>query len=180
MRDVRLRSLALRTRVCVWVAALLLLAVPTVAWLAPEASSPLLGGQRAVQAAARELTPLLRLAGWSLSLPPFLVTAWGLGQFLAFCRQAEKGRVFTVVVATAIRRMGGALVAASVLLPVSRAALLGSGILGTESIGGVALPGGLVPVLPVMIGVTLGLVFLALGAVMTEAVRLSEENERFV
>ncbi len=180
MNHLRLRSLARRARICVWAAVLLLLAVPTVAWLLPEASSLLLGGQRATQVAARELPPLLRLGGWLLSLPPFLATAWGLGQFLAFCRQAEEGRVFTAAVAKAIRRMGGALIAASVLLPVSRAGLRASGILGAESVGGIALTGGLLPVLPVVVGLTLGLVFLALGTVLTEAVRLSEENERFV
>jgi len=180
--NVRLRSLARRARVCIWLAVLLLLALPTLTWLSPELLSPVLESRRGLANAARDLSPFLRAVGWLVTLPPFLVAAWGLAQFLAFCRLAEEGRVFTAAVAQAIRRMGAALIAASVLLPLSRVALRATGVVEASGVlgGGPALLGGAAPLLPIAVGVALGCVFLALGAVMTEAVRLSEENERFV
>lgn len=179
MKD-RLQRLARRARICVLFAAALLLALPTLAWLLPEALALLTGQQRGLTEATSALGAGPRLLGWLVSLPPFLAAAWGLVQFLTFCRQAEEGRVFTVSVAIAIRRMGAALVAASTLLPLSRLALRLTGVLATEPYGGMSVIAGIVPLLPVVVGLTLGLVLLALGAVMTEAARLSDENERFV
>ena len=164
----RLARLAALLRTLVWIAIMLLLLLPSLNWF----------GARLGVAAEMGLRD--RAVAWALAIPPFAVVALGLSQLLGFCRRLRDRGVFTATAATALGRMGAALMAGSALLPLSRAALglytRPPGLSVHDAIIGRAAT--LLEM--AFIGVMLGLVFVAFAAVLREATRLAEENASFV
>ena len=160
----RLARLATLLRALVWIAIVLTLALPSLNWF----------GVRLGPAADMGLAD--RTVAWGLAIAPFAVVAVGLGQLLGFCRHLRDRGVFTAAAATALGRMGLAMIAGSVLLPLSRLGLdVYLGMPRAMAVGRVAV------VLELgFIGVMLGLVFVAFAAVLREAARLAEENASFV
>ena len=166
----RLRRLTVLMRGLVWLGIVLLLSLPTLSWLEP---SLMPGGGHA----RAGLTWGTRLTGWMLVLPPFVILAAGLAQLGVFCRRIGGPRLFSDAAATALHRFGLALMAASLALPVSRlavSAMLEGGSFDLRSMTGT----------PVLLGLALGLlfgvVFVVFAALLREASRLADENERFI
>lgn len=168
----RLRRLVRLMRVLVWLGMALLVCLPTLAWidpgLMPGAGA---GGTRT------GLPTGQRLIGWALTLPPFLVLAWGLAQLATFCRDIEGPRRFTTAAAAALHRFGLALVAAGLALPASRllvAMALDGGAVDLRPLAGTAV------LLGLALGLLFGLVFVVFAALLREATELADENEAFV
>lgn len=171
----RLFRLASILRRVLWAAILLVVLAPSLGWLVPDIAR----GLPAMLLGGADLPAAHRLIGLAIAMPPFLVVAFGLAQLQAFCRRVGDRRMFSRAAATALRRLGWALLAASLLLPLSRIGLwwlLGGGA-APQSLGDWMM---LLPALVVAIGVTFGLVFILFAAVLDEAARLAEENAGFV
>lgn len=151
---------------------LLLVTVPTLAWLDPLPGDwqPLLP-----RMPRQDLSAAQRFWAWAMALPPYLAVAAGLGQLLVFCRRYVGQRMFTTAAATALRRFGLWLIFASLLLPLSR---LGLSLLVAEL--GLAGPRGIIAFMFTALGLTFGLVIVLFAAILREAARLAEENAGFV
>jgi len=154
---------------------LLLILVPTLAWFGPMPGMPNAG---VVPTRRVELPPGQEVLGWLLAMPPYLAVALGLGQLMAFCRRLRDRRVFSGAAASALRRFGWSLLAASLLLPLSRASLLVlvGGFPDSLHFG----MAGVVLAMFVALGATFGLIFVVFAAILGEAARLADENAAFV
>lgn len=168
-----LARLAGRMQLLVWIGITLLGLIPVTVWFDPDLT--VRWGQLTVTWTVAD-----RLIALALTLPPYVMAALGLAQLLHFCRAAQQDRVFTISAARSLRRFGWALIAAALLLPVSRVSVwffIGFETLATApgwgriNIGQIALSSG--------IGLVLGLVLLAFGSILHEATRLAEENASF-
>ena len=160
----RLARLATLLRALVWIAIVLMLLLPSLTGF----------GVRLGPAADMGLAD--RTVAGVLAIAPFAVVAIGLGQLLGFCRQLRDRGVFSATAATALGRVGLAMIVGSILLPLSRLGLdVYLGLPRAMAIGRVAV------VLELgFIGMMLGIVFVAFAAVLREATRLAEENASFV
>jgi hypothetical protein len=168
----RLPQLALRVRIAIWTGIALLLLTPMVNWLLPGImeSGP---GSRLVS-----LPMSQRVIGWLLVMLPYAIVALGLAQLAGFCQRIEQRQTFTSAGVSAVRRLGWSLIAAAAVLPVTRLVLRWTVL--ADAAPGPGLLAGISWILPVAIGAVLGAVFVTFAAVLAEAVRLAEENERFV
>jgi hypothetical protein len=173
----RLIRLADWLRALTWAAIVLVLLLPTLNWLVPSLAGAA-GVLRHVDLALPE-----RVIAWALAMPPYLAAAIGLGQLLGFCRSLRHGHVFTEAAATALRWLGWSLIAASLVLPVSRVAL---GLYVGQLVASQALPVELRPLLgavmlvAVGMGFVFGLLFVVFASVLREARMIAEENASFV
>lgn len=158
----RLSRLASLLQALVWFAILLLVLMPSAAWL--------LG----LTASARGMDqPLIeRVVIWAIAMPPYLLVAFGLTQLAAFCRGIRTQRFFTLEAMKGLQRFGWSLLAASLFYLPSRLMPVWLGL--TD----VAL--GPLPFLAPTLGVIFGLVFVAFANVLSEASRLADENASFV
>lgn len=108
---------------------------------------------------------------------PALPILWAAGESLALCRLMARGQVFTPDVPTHLRRMGMALVAAGLMQPLG-GALLSLAVSSFAASGprhlAVALSSDSVGV------AVIGAVLIAIAAAAREAVRLADENARFI
>jgi hypothetical protein len=171
--DTQLPRLANRLRLLVWIGIVMLIILPSLVWLDPDVKSRWPGDNL-------EWTPLDRIIAASLSLPPMLMAAFGLGRLLAFCRSVREGRVFTEEAADSLRGFGKAVIAAALLLPLSRLAVwayIGSlpikaAFWGRLVFGQVALTSG--------VGLAVGLALIVFGAILREATRIADENASFL
>jgi hypothetical protein len=159
-------------RIAIWTGVALLLLTPTVNWLLPGLIDPSAGLRPLV------LTMPQRVTGWLLAMPPYVIVALGLAQLAGFCRRIEQRQTFSSAGVDAVRRLGWSLIAAAAVLPITRL-VLRSTVLADAALGPGPLAG-VLWILPVAIGVVFGAVFVTFAAVLAEAVRLAEENERFV
>ncbi|NKC32300.1 DUF2975 domain-containing protein [Falsiroseomonas selenitidurans] len=135
---------------------------------------PLLGvaapGSLPAGLAFRQLaaTPARLPAALALALP-YLAAALAFAQLHRFATRLHGMAVFSLAAAEALRRFGGWLLLAALLLPASRLAALG--------------PAGLIapaPLLGCAVGLAIGLVFLSFAAVLREATRATEENAAII
>lgn len=170
-----LSRLALLLFVLCGIGIALLILVPTFAWFGPI---PGMWGAGPAPFRRAALAPGQEVVGWLLALPPYVAVALGLGQLMAFCHRLRDRRVFSGDAAAALRRFGWSLLAASLLLPLSRASLL-------VLVGGLADAvhlglAGATLVMFVALGATFGLVFVVFAAILSEAARLADENAAFV
>ena len=104
------RTLAVALRLLTWVAAALVVLIPTYAWIGP--------GDGALAGRSPPLASLLDGSGWhdrlavlALIFPPYLCVGWGLIQLSSFCGRLAKGEHFSKAASTAVRRFGWSLVA---------------------------------------------------------------------
>jgi len=123
------------------------------------------------------LTVLGRVAALIALGVPALPILWAAGESLALCRLMAVGQVFTPEVPRHLRRMGAALVAAGLMQPLG-GALLSLAVSSFASSGprrvAVALSSDSVGV------AVIGAVLIAIAAAAREAVRLADENARFI
>lgn len=154
----------------------LLLLMPALIWAEPGIGRPAAGWRGALEGLAWPD----RLAGWALGLPPFLAAAIGLGQLHGFCRSLARREVFSAAAARALGRFGWCLIAAAIALPCSRLAVIWHVSPPGTSAGGMLALLGALPVLALLMGIIMGLVFVIFAAILDEATRLAEENAGFV
>ena len=175
--ELRVGRLAALLRAFVWIGIGLLMVVPVLRWHAPEL---VLGGGPLSQAANVPDIGAVRWVGFFLELPPFAIVAFGLAQVLGFVTVLRQRTMFSAGASKALRRFGWSLIAASAILPLSRALVwLYIGHIGEAKAA--ALPFAMpLFLLPVSFGVVFGLIFVLFGALMTEASRLAEENASFL
>lgn len=168
-----LPRLATRLRLLVWLGIILLVTMPALVWLASDLA-PRWGQVTA------DWTWGDRLIAFLLTAPPYWVAALGLAQFLGFCRTVAAAAVFTPAAVKSLRRFGGALIAAALLLPPSRLGLwvyIGfeagteASAWGRVNIGQIVLSSG--------IGLVIGLAVLVFASILREATRLADENASF-
>jgi hypothetical protein len=165
-------------RVLVWIAAVLVILIPTLGWLSPGWQGVLQLQPAIVIRADRAGTPRSLL--FAALVPPYLCAAWGLFQLSGFCARLSRGEHFSRAAAVSLRRFGISLVLAAALLPPSRIlarALVQAGPhweATTQPLLGVT------PILAVVFGVVLGLVAVVFAALLDKATNLAEENARFV
>lgn len=164
-------------RTLTWMGALLVVLMPTLAWLgAPDGVA---GAGSGVLAPALEERDVARHLALAIVLPPYLAVAWGLVQLSGFCGRLARREHFSRAATTALKRFGWSLIAAAILLPVSRLALrayvldatwaeLAQSMLRT------------IPVLALALGLILGLIMIVFAAILEQATALAEENARFV
>jgi hypothetical protein len=167
-------TLAHLLRVLVWIAAVLLILIPTLVWLSPAWQGVLQYQPGMVARADRAGTPRLLLV--AALMPPYLSAAWGLFQLSGFCTRLSRGEHFSRAAATSLRRFGISLVLAAALLPPSR--ILARALTQWETTTQPLL--GVTPILAVLFGVVLGLIAVVFAALLEQATRLAEENARFV
>ena len=116
-----------------------------------------------------------RVAALAALTFPALPILWAVAEALRLCRLTIQGALFTAEVPRRLRRMGIALVAAGALHPVGAAllSLVVSSFAGTRRLS-IALSSDDVGV------AVIGAVLIAVAAAAREAVRLADENSRFV
>ncbi|WP_439596608.1 DUF2975 domain-containing protein [Falsiroseomonas sp.] len=107
-------------------------------------------------------------AALALALP-YLASALAFAQLHRFARRLHGTAVFSLAAAEALRRFGGWLLLAALLVPAARLAALGPTSL--------LAPG---PLLGSAVGLAIGLVFLSFAAILREATRATEENAAFI
>jgi hypothetical protein len=168
----RLPLLALRVRIAIWSGIILLVLTPTANWLLAGVAEPGAGLR------SMSLSTPQRVVGWLMVMPPYLIVALGLAQLAGFCRRIEQRQTFTTAGVKAVRRFGWALIAAAAVLPITRLAVRTT-VLADVALGP-GLLAGILWILPVAIGAVFGAVFVTFAAVLAEAVRLADENERFI
>jgi hypothetical protein len=168
----RLTRLAGALRFLVWLSIALVLLLPTLNWLLPD----LPGGPALARHAS--LAGSERLFAWAIAMPPYLVAAIGLAQLALFCQRLRARGAFTREAAVALSRLGWSLMAAALLLPLSRFAL-GAYLAPLAEAAGRPMVGVLL-LLAIGLGFLFGLVFVVFAAVLREATTLAEENASFV
>jgi len=173
-----LQSLAVTLRLLTWMGAILVVLMPALAWLGP--ADGLLATRSALLAATSADGSASRALFAALLFPPYVAVAWGLVQLSGFCSRLAQGDHLSRAAATALKRFGWSLVAASLLLPITR---LAARALLTESAGILDLAQGLLrttPLLATALGLILGLIVVVFAAILEQAKELAEENARFV
>ena len=115
----------------------------------------------------------------SVLFPPFACVAFGLVQLAGFCGHLAREEHFTRAAARSLARLGWAVIAAAVLLPVTRVvALVWLNAFGVWSLIIAALR------LPTLMSVTMGLIFgtiiVIFSALLDKSIRLQDENSSFV
>ncbi len=159
----------------VWLAALLIVLLPTVAWLAPEVTL----GQRllGLPSAAHALPPELALRAWAVLMAPVLVLEVAVLRVALFLRRVRHGGGLSHASAACIRQLGLALVASLALVPAAR--LIVAHSLDEAARAGLAsgamLPGTLV----LSLGAA-GVCLLALARELARAAEIAEDNARIV
>jgi hypothetical protein len=163
-------------RALTWIAAVLVLLIPTLIWLGPRGS--------ALVARAVLLTPEFDVADGSrllllaMVVPPYLVVAWGLVQLAGFCDRLARGEHFSRAAARAMKRFGWSLIASAALLPVCQ---LATRVYQKGALSGPDLVHGLLgslPVLAMALGLVMGLIIIVFAAILRQATVLAEENAR--
>jgi hypothetical protein len=169
------RNLAATLRVLTFLGALLVVLMPTLGWLG--AHQGMVGPRQETLgqgvAASREVA-------LAIVLPPYLIVAWGLVQLSGFCNRLGRGDHFSRAASTALKRFGWSLIAAAVVLPISRLALRAY---MTEVFNWWELFAGVFRTLPVLasaLGLIVGLIMIVFAVVLEQATELAEENARFI
>ena len=178
MMDQTGMPLAHLLRVLVWIAAVLVILIPTLSWLSPAWHGVLQYQPGIVTRADRAGTSRLLL--FAALMPPYLSAAWGLFQLSGFCTRLSRGEHFSRAAAVSLRRFGISLVLAAALLPPSRIlarALVQAGPNWEPTTQPLL---GITPILAVVFGVVLGLIAVVFAALLDKATSLAEENARFV
>jgi hypothetical protein len=173
-----IRSLAVTLRILTWMGAILVVLMPALAWLGP--ADGLLATRNALLAASSENGDGNRLLFAALLFPPYVAVAWGLVQLSGFCDRLARGDHFSRAAATALKRFGWSLVAASVLLPVTR---LAARAYLSDGTGLWDLVQGLLRTMPLLataLGLIVGLIVIVFASILEQAKALAEENARFV
>lgn len=167
--------LVLFVRAMCLLGALVLVAVPAWFWTSPEAVrslAPQFAGVQAVTVDARALQ-----LGALLSLAPVALGLYALWQLWRLFGEYGAGRVFGRPALVHLRRFAWALLAAALLAPLVRAA--GSVVLTLGN-----PPGQRMLAIGLSwndyLAVLLAVVLIAIATVMSEAVRVAEENQSFV
>ncbi|MEP9356795.1 DUF2975 domain-containing protein [Xanthobacter sp. KR7-65] len=117
------------------------------------------------------LEHVLMVAG----LLPLAVAAYGFYEAARFFGRVERGRAFSLDAVEALRRFGLALLAAAVLIPLLRLAV----VLGEGTADPMAVLAAVLRLGPIVLAGIAGVV-LAFSAILREAVTLAEENASFV
>ena len=104
-------TLAHLLRVLVWIAAVLVILIPTLVWLSPAWQGVLQYQPGMVARADRAGTSRLLL--FAALMPPYLSAAWGLFQLSGFCTRLSRGEHFSRAAAISLRRFGISLVIAA-------------------------------------------------------------------
>jgi hypothetical protein len=118
-----------------------------------------------------------RVAAFLALALPTLPILWATGEALALCRRMAGGQVFTPGVPLHLRRMGMALVAAGLSQPFGGALLS----LAVSSFAGAGERHVALALSSDHVGVAvIGAVLIAVAAAAREAVRLADENARFI
>jgi hypothetical protein len=170
-------SLALLLKLLSWVGAALVLLMPLLAWLFPN---PGLVAYPGILASGAAGDFAVRLSILLLTMPPYLLVAWGLVQLSGFCTKLARGNHLSRAAAAALKRFGSALVAAAVMLPVTRIAVRAYAIdiAGwSDVLHGMLRP---LPILATAMGLIVGLIVIVFAAILEQATVLAEENARFV
>ncbi len=166
-------NLARLLKALTWIGAVLLLLMPSLAWLWRIDAWP---GFRNAMPEQVSGDPVVLI----LLLLPFATVAWGLIQLSGFCSRLQRGEHFSRAASTALRRFGLALVVGAALLPLTRVLLRAYLHAGDSSI---ALAQGYLRALPILataMGLILGLIVLVFAAILEQATALAEENARFI
>lgn len=118
-----------------------------------------------------------RVAALAALAVPALPLLWAVWQALALCRLMRHGAVFSAAVPVALRRLGIALVVSALLQPVGGALLS----LAVSSFAGDGRRHVAIALSSDYVGVAvIGAILIVIAAAAREAVRLADENSRFV
>jgi hypothetical protein len=174
----RSMPLAHLLRALVWIAAVLVILIPTLGWLGPGWPGGLQYQPDIATRADRAGTPRLLL--FAALIPPYLSAAWGLFQLSGFCSRLSRGEHFSRAASLSLRRFGISLVVAAALLPPSRILARALTQVGPHWEATTQPLLGTTPILAAVFGVVLGLIAVVFAALLEQATRLAEENARFV
>jgi hypothetical protein len=172
-----IKRLALFLRALAWLGALLVMVRPFIGW---SGASGLLGGISDPAVTAVFAGPLpARILPTVLLLPPYLSIAWGLAQLARFCACLAREEHFTRVAARSLARVGWSIVAAALLLPLTRLIAL-SLIDGMSFAAVVHATLRLATILPITMGLIFGTIIIIFSALLDKSVQLQDENSSFV
>ena len=158
-------------------ACVIVLVGPIALWLNPTWIERSIVNHIGLPADGYVISPRTQFYGALVALAPGLVLVYGLCGMLPVFRGFRSNRLFTADTASAVRRLGAALITLAVLDPIIRAAF--SLILTLDRPGmrpSIALGVDTTAIIYLAIGSTL----IALGAVMREAARIADENQSFI
>lgn len=170
-----LARLARRCEVLVWAACVVALFGPIVVWSRPDWIGVYVAGRLGLCDQPFAITPTVQVVGALAAMTRGAVLAFGLAGLVPVFRAFRDGALFSRTTADAVRRLGFALMAIGCLDPLVRIVQR----LMLSAAGGA-------PRIAISIGVndiaflTIGIIVLALGTMMREAHRLSEENSSFI
>ncbi len=174
---VRLHAITVRAEIVICGTILVYLTLPFVIWLVPGLAEHLIQNRMGAVVAPQQITWLGRLEGCAASMLYALPLAFGLSRIALLFRTIRLGNPFQMQTVRCVRQLGFSLIAAALALPMARLLVL-------HAVGAPAqlkqLLGIFSPGFAVLSYLILGFALTVLASVLKEAVRLSEENARFI
>lgn len=114
-----------------------------------------------------------------LMFPPYVSIAWGLVQLAAFCTHIALEQHFTRNAVRMLARLGWAIVAAALLLPMTR--LLALAWIDDLSFGAIFQTVLRLPALmSMMMGAIFGIIIIIFSSLLEKSVQLQDENSSFI